>query len=60
MIKKLPANAAAIKDVGLIPGLGRFPWRRMWQLPTPVFVPEESHGQRSLMGHGPQDRKGHD
>ena len=25
------------------------PWRRKWQ-PTPVFLPGESHGQRSLMG----------
>jgi len=33
----------------LIPGLGRFPWRRKWQ-PTPVFLPGESHGQRSLVG----------
>jgi len=23
------------------------PWRRAWQ-PTPVFLPGESHGQRSL------------
>ena len=23
------------------------PWRRAWQL-TPVFLPRESHGQRSL------------
>ena len=30
-------------------------WRRKWQL-TPVFLPEESHGQRSLAGHGPWDR----
>ena len=28
-----------------IPGL--IPWRKEWQ-PTPVFLPEESHGQRSL------------
>ena len=27
-------------------------WRRKWQ-PTPVFLPGESHGQRSLTGHGP-------
>ena len=25
-------------DLGSIPGLGRFPWRREWQ-PTPVFWP---------------------
>ena len=25
-------------------------WRRKWQA-TPVFLPRESHGRRSLMGH---------
>ena len=25
-------------------------WRRKWQ-PTPVFLPAESHGQRSLVGY---------
>ena len=25
------------------------PWRRKWQ-PTPVFLPGESQGQRSLVG----------
>ena len=29
-----------------------FPWRREWQ-PTPVFLPGESHGQRSLAGYSP-------
>ena len=37
-------------DLGPIPGLGRFPWRRKWQ-PTPVFLPGESQGQRSLPGY---------
>ena len=27
-------------------------WRRKWQ-PTPVFLPGESHGQRSRAGHDP-------
>ena len=27
--------------------VGKIPWRRKWQ-PTPVFLPGESHGQRSL------------
>ena len=27
-------------------------WRRKWQ-PTPVFSPEKSHGQRSLVGYSP-------
>ena len=37
-------SACKAGDPGLIPGLGRFPWRREWQ-PTPVFLPGESHGQ---------------
>ena len=30
----------------LDPWVGKIPWRRKWQ-PTPVSLPEESHGQRS-------------
>ena len=33
-----------------------FPWRREW-LPTPVFLPGESHGCRSLVGCGPWGRE---
>ena len=32
------------------------PWRRAWQ-PTPVFLPGESHGQRSLVGYSPWGHK---
>ena len=28
------------------------PWRREW-LPTPVFLPRKSHGERSLAGYSP-------
>ena len=31
-------------------------WRRKWQ-PTPVFLPGESHGQRSLVGYSPRVAK---
>ena len=31
-------SACNVGDPGLIPGLGRFHWRREW-LPTPVFLP---------------------
>ena len=31
--------------------------RRAWQ-PTPVFLPRESHGQRSLVGYSPWGRRG--
>ena len=36
----------------LDPWVGRIPWRRKWQS-TPVFLPGESDGQRSLVGHSP-------
>ena len=34
------------------PWVGKIPWRRAWQL-TPVFLPGESHAQRSLAGYSP-------
>ena len=37
---------------GLDPLIRKIPWRRKWQ-PTPVFLLEESHGQRSLAGYSP-------
>jgi len=43
-------------DPGLIPGSGRFPWRRKWQ-PTLVLLPRTSHGRRSLVGYSPWGRK---
>ena len=46
-----PADAG---DVGLIPGLRRFPWRRE-RLPTPVFWPGEFHGLHSLWGREESD-----
>ena len=36
--------------MGLKSGSGRFPWRRKWQA-TPVLLPGESQGQRSLAGY---------
>ena len=34
------------------PWVGKIPWRRAQQS-TPVFLPGESHGQRSLVGYSP-------
>ena len=36
--------------------VGKMPWRREWQ-PTPVLLPGESHGQKSLVGYSPCGRK---
>ena len=44
-------NLPAMQETRL-PWVGKIPWRREWQ-PTPVFLPGESHGQRSLVGYSP-------
>ena len=38
------------------PWIGKILWRRKWQ-PTPVFLPEKSHTQRSLVGYSPWGHK---
>ena len=38
------------------PWVRKIPWRRAW-LPTPVFLPGESHGWRRLVGYSPWGHK---
>ena len=49
-------SACNVGDLGSIAGSRRFPWRRTWQ-PTLLFLPGESHGQRSLVGYSPWGHK---
>ena len=52
MVKNLPTMQET-----WIQSLGQEdPLEKEWQ-PTPVFLPEESHGQRSLAGYSPWGRK---
>ena len=51
VVKNPPANAEDIKHEFDL-WVRKIPWRRAWQ-PTPVFLPGESHGQRSLAGYSP-------
>ena len=44
------------KRCGFDPWVWKIPWRGKW-LPTPVFVPGDSHGQRSLKGYRPRGCK---
>ena len=55
VVKNLPASAEDVRDVGSILGW-EDPLEEAWQ-PTPVFLPGESHGERSLMGYSPWGRK---
>ena len=49
-------NLPAIRRHRFDPWVRKIPCRRAWQL-TPVFLPGESHGQRSLVGYSSQCRK---
>ena len=55
MVKNLPAIVGDVKDTGLA-WVGKILCRRKWQ-PTPVFLPGEFHGQRSLAGCSPWGHK---
>ena len=53
VVQNAPASAGDIRDSGQVPGSGRSPGGgSVWQ-PTPVLLPGESHGQRSLAGYNP-------
>ena len=46
-------NRPIMQEETRVQSLGwKIPWRRVWQ-PTPVFLPGEFHGQRSLMSYSP-------
>ena len=54
-VKNTPARQMT-QQMQIPPRVGKIPWRRKWQ-PTPVFLPRESHGQRSLAGYSPKVHK---
>ena len=56
VVKNATANAGDIKRLGFDPWVGKTPWKREWH-PTPVFLPGESHGQRSLVNYSPWGHK---
>ena len=53
--KESACNAADAGDVGWIPGPERSPGGGSSN--TLQFLPGKSHGERSLVGHGPQGHK---
>ena len=52
VVKNPPANAGQLKRHRFHLSVGNILLRRAWQ-PTPVFLPGQSHGQRSLEGYSP-------
>ena len=51
--KELTCQCRRHKRRDFYPWVETISWSRKWQ-PTPVFLPGESHGQRSLKGYSPQ------
>ena len=52
-------NSSAVQETqrhGFIPGSGRSSGGGKWQ-PSPVFLPEKTHGQRSHVGYSPKGHK---
>ena len=50
LVAQMVKNMPACGQCGFDPWVRKIPWRRGW-LSTPVFLPEEFHGQRSLVGY---------
>ena len=48
MVKNPPAK----RDSRFDPWVRKISWSRKWQ-PTPIFLSEKFHGQRSLVGYSP-------
>ena len=50
VVKNLPAKARDARDMGSVAGWGQEDPLEEEVDPTPVFLPGETHGQRSLSG----------
>ena len=48
LVAQMVKNPPAMRETWV----GKIPWRMAWQ-PSLVFLPGESHGQRSLVGYSP-------
>ena len=55
VVKNLPTNEKDLRH-RFDTWVGKILWRRKWPC-TPVFLPGESHGQRSLPGYSPKGCK---
>ena len=52
LVAQMVNNPPTMQRPGFDPCVGKIRWRRE-RLPTPVFLPGEFHGQRSLAGYSP-------
>ena len=52
LVIQIVKNLPAMQGTWVQSWVGKIPWRKEW-LPTPVFLPGEFHGQRSLLRNRP-------
>ena len=52
LVAQMVKNPPAMQETRVQSLSQNHPWRREW-LPSPVFLPGESRGQRSLTGYSP-------
>jgi len=50
--KETACQCRRCKSRGFDPWVRKIPWKRA-RHPTPIFLPGESHGHRSLVGYSP-------
>ena len=50
VVKNPPSNQESHRSHRFNPWVRKIPWRRAWQ-PTALFLPGESHGQKTLVGY---------
>ena len=56
LVSQTVKNLSEMRETWVDAQVEKVPWRREW-LPTPVFLPGEFHGQRSLAGYSPWGRR---
>ena len=56
LVAQMIKNLLAKGRTEFNPWVRKIPWRKEW-LPTPVFLPGGSYGQRSLVGYSPRGCK---
>ena len=56
LVAQMVKNPPAMQETWIQPLVRKIPWRSEWLL-TPVFLPGESNGQKSLAGFSPWGHK---
>ena len=59
LVAQMVKNLSAVQETRVQSLVWKIPWSRAWQ-PTPVFLPGESHRQKTPAGYSPCGHKDSD